>query len=77
MKRTVAIVLGAAVIALGTPSVAAADTGSSATGSAESIHRNALSLITTINYLIAGCTPVILSGQVCAGVAPTPAPFGE
>ena len=76
MKRTAAIVLGAAVIALGTPSAAAADTGSSASGSAESIQMNALSLITTINALIAGCTPVILSGQVCTGVVPTPGPFG-
>ncbi|CCQ15516.1 AMP-dependent synthetase and ligase [Rhodococcus sp. AW25M09] len=66
MKRRIAVVLGAAVIAVASPAVAVADTGSASTGSASGLS----ALIREIPRFWEACGLTIFTGQ-CTGVVAT------
>ncbi|MFY2788712.1 hypothetical protein [Rhodococcus sp. MALMAid1271] len=66
VKRRIAVVLGAAVIALMSPAVAVADTGSASTGSAS----GALGGFEMLGRLWEACAVTIFTGQ-CTGVVAT------
>ena len=66
VKRRIAVVLGAAVIAITSPAVAVADTGSASTGSAS----GALGGFEMLSWLWEACAVTIFTGQ-CTGVVAT------
>lgn len=66
MKRRIAVVLGAAVIAIASPAVAVADTGSASTGSAS----GALGGFEMLSRLWEACSVTIFTGQ-CTGIVAT------
>ncbi|MEH6796060.1 hypothetical protein [Rhodococcoides navarretei] len=66
MKRRIAVVLGAAVIAIASPAVAVADTGSASTGSSSGL----VDLIETIPQFWEACGLTIFTGQ-CTGIVAT------
>ncbi len=66
VKRRIAVVLGAAAIAIASPAVAVADTGSASTGSAS----GALGGFEMLGRLWEACAVTIFTGQ-CTGVVAT------
>ncbi|OZE28587.1 hypothetical protein CH262_02790 [Rhodococcus sp. 05-2255-1e] len=66
VKRRIAVVLGAAVIAIASPAVAVADTGSASTGSANGVS----SLFSDLSRLWEACSVTIFTGQ-CTGIVAT------
>ncbi|AJW43135.1 hypothetical protein CH306_15535 [Rhodococcus sp. 15-725-2-2b] len=66
VKRRLAVVLGAAVIAIASPAVAVADTGSASTGSASGV----LGGFEMLSRLWEACAVTIFTGQ-CTGVVAT------
>ncbi|OZC86065.1 hypothetical protein CH294_17020 [Rhodococcus sp. 14-2483-1-1] len=63
VKRRIAVVLGAAVIAVASPAVAVADTGSASTGSSSGA-------ISDLSRLWEACALTIFTGQ-CTGIVAT------
>lgn len=66
VKRRLAVVLGAAVIAIASPAVVVADTGSASTGSASGV----LGGFEMLSRLWEACAVTIFTGQ-CTGVVAT------
>jgi hypothetical protein len=66
VKRRLAVLLGAAVIAIASPAVAVADTGSASTGSASGV----LGGFEMLSRLWEACAVTIFTGQ-CTGVVAT------
>ncbi|WP_317566798.1 hypothetical protein [Rhodococcoides yunnanense] len=66
MKRRIAVVLGAAVIAIASPAVAVADTGSASIGSASGVS----TLFSDLSRLWEACAVTIFTGQ-CTGIVAT------
>lgn len=66
VKRRIAVVLGAAVIAIASPAVAVADTGSASTNSSSGV----LGGFDMLSRLWEACAVTIFTGQ-CTGVVAT------
>ena len=67
VKRRLAVVLGAAVIAIASPAVALADTGSASTGSASGVSE----LFQALPAIWQECGLLVFTGQ-CGGVVTQP-----
>jgi hypothetical protein len=67
VKRRIAVVLGAAVIAIASPAVAVADTGSASTGSSD----NLAALFGALPAIWQECGLLVFTGQ-CGGVVTQP-----